>query len=185
MGLEKERKLHSYLSNIFYYTFVLIIVTIFVLSFINAYVEFIIDVLYIILIVSSLVITFYLAVQMLQYNRTVNKKAQLGVFLVVIGFLLILTSISKGIKFTILFDILGESFFVYWGIGAIVTGIIVELTFLDQFLWDMFVKFSCPWFGLLIFWIERTESSNCIYKFTSPRRFVVYRADCSSSIHRP
>ncbi len=140
--VEKEKKLHSYLSNIFYYTFVLIIGVIFTLSFFIADVELINNILYIILIVSSLVIVFYLAVQMLQYNRTVNKKAQLGIFLVVIGFLLILTSTSKEISLGswFLLDFLGDYFFVYWGIGSIVIGIIVELTFLDQFLWDMFVK---------------------------------------------
>ncbi len=142
MELEKERKLHSYLSNIFYYTFVLIIAIIFVLSFLVTDVEIINNILYIVLIVSSLVIVFYLAVQMLQYNRRVNKKAQLGIFLIVIGFLLILTSTSKEISLGgwFLLDFLGDYFFVYWGIGSIVTGIIVELTFLDQLLWDMFVK---------------------------------------------
>jgi hypothetical protein len=153
MELEKERKLHSYLSNIFYYTFVLIIAVIFTLSFLVTDVELINNILYIVLIVFSIVIVFYLAVQMLQYNRRVNKKAQLGIFLIVIGFLLILTSTSKEISLGgwFLLDFLGDYFFVYWGIGSIVTGIIVELTFLDQFLWDMFVKpFIFLWEKLVV-----------------------------------
>ena len=174
MELEKERKLHSYLSNIFYYTFVLIIAVIFVLSFIITDVELINNILYIVLIVSSLVIVFYLAVQMLQYNIRVNKKAQLGIFLIVIGFLLILTSTSKEISLGgwFLLDFLGDYFFVYWGIGSILVGIVVELTFLDQFLWDMVVK------PFKFLWEKLVELTKFIWKHW--KKILLYTLDLAS-----
>ncbi|MCE7743323.1 MAG: hypothetical protein GOP50_12805 [Candidatus Heimdallarchaeota archaeon] len=142
MELEKEKRVHNVLSNVFYYSFVIIIVTMFILSLVIEEIALLNDILFISLIVSSLVIVFYLTVQMLRYNLTVNKKIQVGIFFVVIGFLLILMSTSKNISFleNLNLSYLGYRFFVYWGIGSIVLGIIVELTFLDQFIWKLFVE---------------------------------------------
>ena len=137
----KENKTHKYLSNIFYYLFVALVISFLSLSFFIEDINLIFDVLYIVLIVSSLVITFYFAVQMLRYNLRVRKKVHLGIFLIVIGFLLILTSLSKHITLgeAFLLGVLGDTFFVYWGIGTVILGFIIELTLLDQFLWDNLV----------------------------------------------
>ncbi|MHA2254783.1 MAG: hypothetical protein ACXAAM_01775 [Candidatus Heimdallarchaeaceae archaeon] len=145
MEVEKEKKIHTYLSNIFYYLFVVLIVAILVFSLIlegTATLEILLNILSISLIVVSIVITFYLATQMLRYNLSVRKKVQIGVFLIVIGFLLILSSAIKQLTFgeSFLTSILGDTFFVYWGIGAIVTGIFFELTFLDQGIWELIKK---------------------------------------------
>ncbi len=142
MEVEKGKKIHSVLSTIFYYTFVLIIIAVFVLSLVIEEITLLNNILFIFLIVSSIVIVFYLTVQMLRYNLTVNKKIQAGIFFVVIGFLLILLSTSKQLSFieSLDLDFLGYDFFVYWGIGSVVFGIFVELTFLDQFIWKLFVQ---------------------------------------------
>ena len=152
MELERERRVHTILSNLFYYSFVLIIVSLFILSLIIEEIALLNNILFISLIVSSLVIVFYLTVQMLRYNLTVNKKIQLGVFFVVIGFLLILVSTSK--KVTLLENLginyFGYDFFVYWGIGSVVLGIFVELTFLDQLLWKALIEpFKLLWKGIV------------------------------------
>ncbi|NPD87432.1 MAG: hypothetical protein HGN29_01830 [Asgard group archaeon] len=145
MKVEKEKNIHSYLSNIFYYLFVVLIVAIFVFSLIlegSVALEVLLNILSVSLIVVSVVITFYLATQMLRYNLTVRKKVQIGVFLIIIGFLLILSSVIKQISFgeNFLTSVLGDTFFVYWGIGAILVGIFFELTFLDQGIWELIKK---------------------------------------------
>ncbi len=145
MEVEKEKKIHTYLSNIFYYLFVVLIVAILVFSLVlegSTALLILLNVLSISLIVVSIVITFYLATQMLRYNLTVRKKVQIGVFLIVIGFLLILSSVIKQITFgeSFLTSVLGDTFFVYWGIGAIAVGIFFELTFLDQGIWELIKK---------------------------------------------
>ena len=142
MKVEKEKRIHSVLSNVFYYTFVSLVIAILIISLVLDNSDLILNILFISLLISTVVIVFYLTVQMLRYNISVNKKAQIGIFLIVVGFLLILFSTVKQITFgeDFILNVLGETFFVYWGIGSIITGIIVELTFLDQFIWDMIVK---------------------------------------------
>ncbi|MCG3222221.1 MAG: hypothetical protein H7641_12655 [Candidatus Heimdallarchaeota archaeon] len=145
MEVKKEKKIHTYLSNIFYYLFVVLVVAILVFSLViegSVALLVLLNILSISLIVVSVVITFYLATQMLRYNLTVRKKVQIGVFLIVIGFLLILSSFIKQITFgeSFLTSVLGDTFFVYWGIGAIVVGIFIELTFLDQGIWELIKK---------------------------------------------
>ncbi|MHA1199483.1 MAG: hypothetical protein ACTSQF_09175, partial [Candidatus Heimdallarchaeaceae archaeon] len=126
------------------------------------------NILFISLIVSSLVIVFYLTVQMLRYNLTVNKKIQIGVFFVVIGFLLILLSTSKNISFLEDLNIgyFNYNFFVYWGIGSIVLGIIIELTFLDQLIWKILVEpFKQLWKIIVRFakWVGKHWLSIILY----------------------
>ncbi|MBY9000610.1 MAG: hypothetical protein KGD64_06835 [Candidatus Heimdallarchaeota archaeon] len=137
----KENRTHKYLSNIFYYLFVILVLGFLGLSFFIEEISLIFDILFISLIISTLVITFYFAVQMLRYNIRVRKKVHLGIFLIVIGFLLILTSLSKYITIgdEFFLGLLGASFFVYWGIGSVAIGFIIELTLLDQFFWDNLV----------------------------------------------
>ncbi|MHA1516328.1 MAG: hypothetical protein ACTSPF_12395 [Candidatus Heimdallarchaeaceae archaeon] len=142
MKVEKEKRIHSVLSNVFYYTFVSLVIAILIMSLVLDNYDLILNILFISLLVSTVVIVFYLTVQMLRYNISVNKKAQIGIFLIVVGFLLILFSTGKQITLgeDFILNKLGDTFFVYWGIGSIVAGIIVELTFLDQFIWDMIEK---------------------------------------------
>ena len=142
MKVEKEKRIHSVLSNVFYYTFVSLVIAILIMSLVLDNYDLILNILFISLLVSTVVIVFYLTVQMLRYNISVNKKAQIGIFLIVVGFLLILFSTGKQITLgeDFILNKLGDTFFVYWGIGSIVAGIIVELTFLDQFIWDMIAK---------------------------------------------
>ncbi|MCE7748062.1 MAG: hypothetical protein GPJ51_06675 [Candidatus Heimdallarchaeota archaeon] len=142
MKAEKEKRIHSVLSNVFYYTFVSLVIAILIISLVLENSDLVLNILFISLLVSTVVIVFYLTVQMLRYNISVNKKAQIGIFLIVVGFLLILFSTGKQITLgeNFILNILGSTFFVYWGIGSIVAGIMVELTFLDQFIWDMIEK---------------------------------------------
>ncbi|MCE7738291.1 MAG: hypothetical protein GPJ50_02830, partial [Candidatus Heimdallarchaeota archaeon] len=142
MKVEKEKRIHSVLSNVFYYTFVSLVIAILIISLVLDNSDLVLNILFISLLVSTIVIVFYLTVQMLRYNISVNKKAQIGIFLIVVGFLLILFSTGKQITLgeDFILKILGSTFFVYWGIGSIVAGIMVELTFLDQFIWDMIAK---------------------------------------------
>ncbi|MCK5304449.1 MAG: hypothetical protein KAJ72_04305, partial [Candidatus Heimdallarchaeota archaeon] len=133
--------MNKILSNIFYYLFVVLTLGFLGLSFFIDELGLTYDILFVALIVNSIVITFYLAIQMLRYNIKVNKKVQIGIFLIVIGFLLILTSLSKSITFTseLLSEILEYDFFVYWGIGTVLLGFLIELTLFDQWLWDNLV----------------------------------------------
>ena len=142
MEVKKEKRIHTVLSNVFYYSFVSLVIAILILSLVLEDSDLILDILFISLLVSTVVIVFYLTVQMLRYNLSVNKKAQIGIFLVVIGFLLILFSTGKQITLGdhFILNFLGDTFFVYWGIGSIALGIFIELTFIDQFLWDAFKK---------------------------------------------
>ena len=121
MEVEKEKRIHTVLSNLFYYSFVSLVIAILILSLVLEDSELILDILFISLLVSTVVIIFYLTVQMLRYNISVNKKAQIGIFLVVIGFLLILFSTGKQITLGnhFILNFLGDTFFVYWGIGSI------------------------------------------------------------------
>ncbi len=160
MELEREKRIHNVLSNVFYYSFVAIILTIFILALVVEESIILYNILFTSLIVSSLVIVFYLTVQMMRYNLTVNKKIQLGIFFVVIGFLLILLSTSKEISFLEDLNIgyFGYNFFVYWGIGSIVLGILIELTFMDQFIWKMLVQpFKFLWKIMVRFakWVKK------------------------------
>ena len=142
MEHQKEKRIHSILSNVFYYLFVALILSIFILSLVIEENQILNNILFVSLIISSLIIVFYLTVQMLRYNLTVNKKIQVGIFCVVIGFLLILLSVSKNIPFlkNLNLSYIDYNSFVYWGIGSIVLGIVIELTFIDQFLWNMFIQ---------------------------------------------
>ena len=157
MELEEDKRVHKILSNVFYYTFVCIIVALFILSLVIEEITLLNNILFIALIISSLVIVFYLIVQMSRYNFKVNKNVQIGVFLIVMGFLLILLTTSKDISFLENLSYIEYHYFVYWGIGSIILGIIVELTFIDQmiwkaviqpfkFLWKIIVKFT-KWVG--------------------------------------
>ena len=100
MEVSKKNRTNKILSNTFYYLFVVLILGFLGLSFFTDELGLIYDILFVALIVNSFVITFYLAIQMLIHNLKVNKKVQIGIFLIVIGFLLILTSISTSITFT-------------------------------------------------------------------------------------
>ena len=141
MEVSKKNRTNKILSNIFYYLFVVLIFGFLGLSFFIDELGLLSDILFVALIVNSFVITFYLAIQMLMYNIKVNKKVQIGIFLIVIGFLLILTSLSKSITFTseLLSEILEYDFLVYWGIGSVLLGFLIELTLFDQWLWDNLV----------------------------------------------
>ena len=171
MELEKGRKVHTYLSNVFYYLFVAVTVSIFVFSLILkdfVVISLLLDILSILLIVVSVVITFYLAWQMSRYNINVRKTVQVGVFLIVIGFLLILCSVIKQVSFkgSWLNSILGDNLFVYWGIGAILVGVFFELTFLDQGIWELIKKpFIFLWRSLVKFfrWIKTHWKNILLY----------------------
>ncbi len=138
MEVSRKNRVNKILSNIFYYLFVVLIFGFLGLSFFIDELGLLYDILFVALIVNSFVITFYLAIQMLRYNIKVNKKVQIGIFLIVLGFLLILTSLSKSITFTseLLSEILTYEFFVYWGIGFVLLGFLIELTLFDQWFWD-------------------------------------------------
>ncbi len=141
MEVSEENRMHKILSSIFYYLFVVLILGFLGLSFLIDELGLFYDILFVALILSSLVITFYFAIQMLRYNIKVNKKMQMGIFLIVIGFLLILTSLSKSITFTTesLSVILEYDYFMYWGIGTVLLGFFIELTLFDQLIWDNLV----------------------------------------------
>ena len=169
MATNGENKVHKYLSNIFYYLFVVLILGLFSVALLVDEHVLIFDILFASLIVSSLVITFYFAVQMLRYNFEVRKSAQLGVFLIVIGFLLILTSLSKFITFgeQFLLSILGETFFVYWGIVSVIVGFIIELTLFDQLIWKYLIikpaKFIYNLIKSMIEWLRRQWKNITLY----------------------
>lgn len=168
MKVEKEKRIHSVLSNVFYYTFVSLVIAILIISLVLDNSDLVLNILFISLLVSTVVIVFYLTVQMLRYNISVNKKAQIGIFLIVVGFLLILFSTGKQITLgeDFILNILGSTFFVYWGISSIVAGIIVELTFLDQFIWDIIVKpFKFIWRALVSFakWFKEHWKNIILY----------------------
>ena len=139
MDVQRKRISHDLISNLFYYLFLVLILLVTILSFTLDEIDLLINILTISLIVTSLVLIFYIAVQMLRYNFTIEKKIQLGILLVVIGFILVLTSFSKQISFGdyALLQLLEDTVFVYWGIGVIVLGVFVELTLLDQWLWKI------------------------------------------------
>ena len=140
MAVEKKKITHDAISNLFYYLFLVLIVAITILSFVLN-IELINSILIISLILSSLVIVFYITIQMLRYNFTIEKRVQLGILLVVVGFLLVLTSLSKEIDFgsQFLSQFLGLTNFIYWGIGSIAVGVFIELTLLDQWVWNLLV----------------------------------------------
>ncbi len=140
MEVEKKKITHDVISNLFYYLFLVLIVAITILSFILD-IELINSIFIITLIITSLVIIFYIAFQMLRYNYTIEKRVQLGILLIVVGFVLVLASLSKEIDFgnQFLSDLLGETLFIYWGIGSIAIGIFTELTLIDQWLWNLFI----------------------------------------------
>ncbi len=180
MELEDDKRVHKILSNVFYYSFVCIIVALFILSLVIEEITLLNNILFIALIISSLVIVFYLIVQILRYNLTVNKKVQLGVFLIVIGFLLILLSTSKDISFlrNLNLGYFEYNYFVYWGIGSIILGIMVELTFIDQliwkiviqpfkFLWKITVRFAKwvgrNWLDILLYTLDLVSLAGIIY----------------------
>ncbi|MHA1397586.1 MAG: hypothetical protein ACTSSF_07750 [Candidatus Heimdallarchaeaceae archaeon] len=142
MHENKEKGIHGFLSNIFYYMFIVLIVLILVIAKILEDIGLVFSILFISLLVISLIIILYFAIQMIKYNIGVNKNIQIGVFFVVVGFLLILLSISKQItiKTNVIATFLGETFFAYWGIGLIIGGVFIELTLIDQFVWNSIIK---------------------------------------------
>ena len=140
MAVEKKKITHDVISNLFYYLFLVLIVVITILSLVLE-IELINSIFIISLIITSLVIIFYIAFQMLRYNFTIEKKVQLGILLVVVGFVLVLTSLSKDVNFgdNFLSDFLGETHYIYWGIGSIAIGVFIELTLFDQMFWNLIV----------------------------------------------
>jgi len=170
MEVSRENRMNKILSNIFYYLFVVLTLGFLGLSFFIDELGLTYDILFVALIVNSIVITFYLAIQMLRYNIKVNKKVQIGIFLIVIGFLLILTSLSKSITFTseLLSEILEYDFFVYWGIGTVLLGFLIELTLFDQWLWDnLLVKTAKKIFNAIksFFLLIRKHWKSILFEF--------------------
>ena len=77
MDVQRKRISHDLISNLFYYLFLVLILLVTILSFTLDEIDLLINILTISLIVTSLVLIFYIAVQMLRYNFTIEKKIQL------------------------------------------------------------------------------------------------------------
>ncbi len=137
MTTETGRNKITLVMEAFYYLFVLLtlgIILILSLKFIdNIFFQIFVG----ITIPVGIVLTVYIGIKIISANLNVEKKAQLGLFAIILGFVLILASITK----IFLPDLLGSIPFAYWGLGLISLGVIFELTLIDQIIWDMFVNF--------------------------------------------
>ncbi|MHA1304682.1 MAG: hypothetical protein ACTSPI_13370, partial [Candidatus Heimdallarchaeaceae archaeon] len=127
MHVEENRR-HKTLSiflNSSYYLFVALVIALIIIFAFNFYTHLLVVILLGALVASSFLLLFYLTIQMFKHNFRVGKNVQFGIFIFIIGFLLILLSISK---YFFSSSLLGDSFYAYWGLGAIGVGIILELT---------------------------------------------------------
>ncbi|MHA1778781.1 MAG: hypothetical protein ACTSYN_04325, partial [Candidatus Heimdallarchaeaceae archaeon] len=78
-----------------YYVFVLAIVALIAITKLEIKNDALLFANVVLLVLCSLILVFYIALQIFRQNLITHKKSHLGVLLIILGFLLIISSISK------------------------------------------------------------------------------------------
>ncbi|MHA1852272.1 MAG: hypothetical protein ACTSUF_02070, partial [Candidatus Heimdallarchaeaceae archaeon] len=126
-----------------YYVFVLAIVALIAITKLEIKNDALLFANVVLLVLCSLILVFYIALQIFRQNLITHKKSHLGVLLIILGFLLIISSISK-----LIIPNIGSSIYVYWGIACVASGSFIELTMLDEAIWISFVRMFRAFFNL-------------------------------------
>ncbi len=132
MKTEVDRNKITLVMEGFYYLFIALTLGILLILSLKFIENFFFQIFVGILIPIGIVLTIYIGIKIISANLNVEKKAQLGLFAIILGFVLILASITK----IFLPDLLGSIPFAYWGLGLISLGVIFELTLIDQIIWE-------------------------------------------------
>ncbi len=124
-----ERKSIFYFLNTAYYLFVLVFLSLFIVLALKININLLTSGLIIAIIFFSLIILVYLVTKMIIYNFKAGKKFQIGIFMFIFSFLLLVVSMLKHFFPTFF----GTTNYAYWGLGGVAIGIFLELTNLDEF----------------------------------------------------
>lgn len=169
----QRAKLLDFVLNASYYLFVILLIPLVVVSMTNFENKLLVIANIILLAFFSLILVLYIAVQVLRHNIITEKKSQLGVLLIILGFVLIISTILQP---TINYDI--SNYFPYFGLGAVILGTIVELLMLDEAIWIIIVRTFKHLANLLqeLF----TTLANFLKRYY--KKIILYSADVASII---